>query len=141
MVLNNIVTQYDKNAIQNDSGWTMKPENMYSNGFKITLDSLTSHKNAFVEMDILLKIASPITKEIGLSYSVERGPESLGYKYCDLYSILKNNVGSWVHIKYSYPLPSDLRAGDVVSSFLFNNNLQHIAYQQYHFSIFNYQKP
>ncbi len=141
MVLNNIVTLYDKNTIQNDSGWTMKPENMYSNGFKITLDSITSRKNAFVEMDILLKITSPLTKEIGIAYSAEREPLNLDYKYCELYSILNNKVGSWVHVKYSYPLPSDLRAGDVVSSFLFNNNLQHIAYKQYHFSIFNYQKP
>ncbi len=141
MVLNNIVTLYDKNAIQNDSGWTMKPENMYSNGFNIILDSLTSQKNAFVEMDILLKITSPLTKEIGIAYSAERGALNLDFKYCELYSILKNNVGSWVHVKYSYPLPSNLRKGDVVSSFLFNNNLQYITYKQYHFSIFNYQKP
>lgn len=141
MVLNNVVQPYDAIKIISDTGWTMKSENMYSNGFKITLDSLTTQKNAFVEMDIFLKISSPITKEIGIAYSYERGTSNIDYKYCELYSILNKQIGKWVHVKFAYPSPQPLEEGDVVSSFLFNNNLQNIAYKQFSICLFYYQNP
>ncbi len=141
MVLNNIVKPYDKLAIQSDTGWTMKPENMFSNGFKITIDTTNAKANAFIELDILLKIDQPLTKEIGIAYSGDRGASNIDYKYCELYAILNKQVGKWVHVKYAYPFPQPLKEGDVVSSFLFNNNQQHISYKQFNMSLFYYINP
>lgn len=141
MVLNNVVQPYNEQAIKSDAGWSMKPENMFSNGFKIILDTSNVKKNAFIEVDLLMKIDQPLTKEIGISYNVERGTLNLDYKYCELYSILNAQLGQWVHIKYAYPLPQPLKEGDVVSSFLFNNNAQYIAYKQFNISLFYYQNP
>jgi len=141
MVLNNTVKPYDKLAIQRDTGWTMKPENMFSNGFKITLDSSTVYKNTFVELDILVKANQPLKKEVGIAYSVERGDLNLDYKYCELYTVLNTQLGKWVHIKYAYPLPQALQKGDIISSFLFNNNQQYLAYKQFNINLFYYRKP
>lgn len=141
MVLNNVVLPYNVNAITKDKGWTMKPENMYSKGFIVTLDSTGAKENTFIELDVLLKIDQPLTKEIGIAYSGDRGALNIDYKYCELYTILNKQVGKWVHVKYAYPFLQPLKEGDVVSSFLFNNNQQHISYKQFNMSLFYYKNP
>lgn len=141
MLLNNEVQTYDSLKIKDDKGWAMHSENMYSFGFKIILDSLNLKNNAFIEMDILLRINKPINKEIELLYSVYRGTQELDYKNTELYSLLNKNINKWVHIKYSFPLPFPLQEGDIINSFILNNKQQEIEYKQFHLSLFHYKLP
>jgi hypothetical protein len=141
MLLNNEVQAYDSIKIKDDKGWAMHSENMYSLGFKIILDSLNLKNNAFIEMDVLLRISKPLNKEIELLYSVYRGPQDLVYKNIEIYALLNKNINKWVHIKYSFPLPFPLQEGDIINSYILNNKQQEIEYKQFHLNLFHYKFP
>ena len=141
MLLNNEVQAYDSLKIKDDKGWAMQSENMFSHGFKIIVDSLNLKNNAFIEMDVLLRISKPLNKEIELLHSVYRGPIDLDYKNTAIYALLNKNINKWVHIKYSFPLPFPLQEGDIIDSYILNNKQQEIEYKQFHLSLFHYKLP
>jgi hypothetical protein len=141
MTINYVTLPFNNLVIKKDRLWTLNPQKEYSQTFNIIFDSTLINKNSFIEINVLLKTNKPLTDEIGLFYKVYRNNESLDYKYCELYHILNHKINRWVPVKFTFPLPQNLKPGDQLASFVYNNFKQTIAYKQFHITIFHYKNP